>query len=140
MSKGKLRLNTQLPVEFIRYVLAGIINTGLSYGLYLLILTRLPYQAAYAIAYVIGIGVQFLLHIFFVYRVPPNIVRFSGYPVIHVILYGFGAGLLYVLVNMLEVNSRIAALIVIFASIPVGFLLTRTWLVGHRIKRRYDNS
>ena len=134
MSNEKMRLNTKLPAEFVRYVLAGVANTGLSYGLFLLLLAWLTYHVAYAIAYIAGIGFQFLLHTCFVYRVSPTVARLRGYPVIHVLLYGFGATLLHVLVNMLYVNPRWAALIVIFASIPVGFLLTRTWLVTrHRI-------
>lgn len=123
-----MRPHAQLQAEFVRYVLAGAANTGLSYGFYMLMLTWLPYQAAYAIAYTIGIGTQFLMHTCFVYRLPPTAVRLCGYPGIHLLLYGFGALLLHTLVDALDIDARVAALVVIIASIPAGFLLTRIWL------------
>jgi len=123
-----MRPNAQLQAEFVRYVLAGVANTGLSYGFYMILLIWLPYQAAYAIAYIIGIGTQFLMHTCFVYRVPPTPIRLCGYPGIHLLLYGFGALLLHTLVDVFGIDARVAALVVIIASIPVGFLLTRIWL------------
>jgi len=72
-----------------------------------------------------GIGTQFLLHTYFVYRVPPTAARLGGYPVKYLLLYGFGAVLLHTLVDVVGIDARVAALGVIIASIPVGFLLTR---------------
>lgn len=128
MNNGKTRLRTLMSAEFVRYMLAGVVNTGLSYVFYFLLLTWLPYQVAYAIAYIAGIGTQFLLHTCFVFRVPPTVTRLSGYPLIHLLLYAYGAALLHTLVEMLGVKMSVAGLVVIIASFPVGFLLTRIWL------------
>lgn len=139
MNYEKMRPDKQLSAEFVRYVLAGFANTGLSYGLYLLLLGWLSYQVAYIIAYIVGIGVQFMLHTYFVYRVPPTAVRLSGYPVIHLLLYGYGAVLLHILVEVFVINASVAALIVITTSIPAGFLLTRMWLNYRSNKKRRQN-
>lgn len=134
-----MRSNTRISAELVRYVLAGVANTGLSYGLILLLLAWLPYQAAFAIAYIVGIGTQFLLHTYFVFRVPPTVVRLSGYPVIHLLLYGIGAMLLHTLVESLGISVSLAALVVIIALIPMGFILTRIWL-NFGIKKHSDKT
>jgi glycosyltransferase involved in cell wall biosynthesis/putative flippase GtrA len=135
-----MRTKTRIPAEFVRYVLAGVVNTGLSYALYLLLLAWFPYHAAYAIAYIVGIGTQFLLHTCFVYFVPPTVARLSGYPLIHLLLYGFGALLLHILVEVFRFDASVAALIVIIASIPIGFVLTRFWLTYAIVNKQIEKK
>ncbi len=114
---------------FLRFVIVGALNTALTFGIYVVLVHFLHYQLAYAISYVAGIALQFLLHSRFVFRVPLRVVNLVGYPPIHVVLYAFGAALLYVLVARMGMNLRIAPLLVIVSSVPLSFALTRAWLV-----------
>ncbi len=118
--------------EFLRFVAVGALNTGLTYGLYVALVHFIHYQLAYAVAYSTGIVLQFLLHSRFVFRVPLRATNVFGYPPIHLVLYGFGALLLHVLVARLGMNERLAPLLVIALSVPLSFALTRAWLGRHR--------
>lgn len=111
--------------EFARFLLAGLANTAITYCLYLLLLQVLSYQSAYGFAYLAGIFTQYLLHSWFVYRTPLRWRRLFGYPVMHLLMYGIGAALLYLLVVTLSVNPKFAALLVVAASIPLGYLFSR---------------
>ncbi len=114
--------------EFLRFVTVGALNTGLTYGIYVALVHFIHYQLAYAVAYSAGIVLQFLLHSRFVFRVPLRWSNLGGYPPIHLVLYGFGALLLHVLVARLGMDERLAPLLVIALSVPLSFALTRAWL------------
>ena len=47
--------------EVLRYLLAGGVNTVVSYGLYLALLRVLDYRTAYVLAFVAGIALSFVL-------------------------------------------------------------------------------
>ena len=119
------------PGEFLRFIAVGALNTGLTYGIYVALVHFVHYQLAYAVAYSAGIVLQFLLHSRFVFRVPLRWSNLGGYPTIHLVLYGFGALLLHVLVARLDMDERLAPLLVIALSVPLSFALTRAWLVRH---------
>ena len=114
--------------EFLRFVAVGALNTALTYGLYVALVHFMHYQLAYALAYVAGIVLQFVLHSRFVFRVPLRWANMLGYPPIHFVMYGFGALLLHVLVARLGMDARLAPLVVIALSVPLSFALTRGWL------------
>ncbi len=114
--------------EFLRFVAVGALNTALTYGTYVALVHFVHYQLAYAIAYSAGVVLQFLMHSRFVFRVPLRWSSLLGYPPIHVLLYGFGALLLHVLVARLGMDARLAPLLVIALSVPLSFALTRGWL------------
>lgn len=103
----------------------------MTWGLYLALHVILSHQIAYAIAYAAGILLQFALHSRFVFGVPMDWRSGLGYPGIHLFLYAFGAVLLQVLVVGAGVDTRLAPLIVVIASVPLSYGLTRRWLVPH---------
>lgn len=111
--------------EFARFLLAGATNTLLSYLLYLLLLEFLAYLLAYSIAYCIGIALSYFLNIYFVFKQRASLTSFVKFPIVYVVQYGLGAGMLWLLVDRAGMAPAIAMLGVIVVTIPVTFLASR---------------
>jgi putative flippase GtrA len=111
--------------EFARFVVAGSINTGVGYGVYLLLLPLIGYQPAYAAAYLAGIVVAYLLNSMFVFRSRITVRTALRYPLVYLVQYLFGAVLLFGLVAGFGFGQRWAALIALALSVPVSYVLNR---------------
>ena len=120
------------PAEFLRFLVAGLINTGASYVVYLLLLSALGYEAAWAGAYAAGILVAYVLNSRFVFGTPMTVRKALRYPLVYLAQYLVSAALLYALVTWLGVDARWAALIVLICSVPASFVLNRLALVSRR--------
>ena len=92
--------------EFARFLFAGAVNTGISYAAYLLLLTVLPYLAAYAISYLLGIVLSYLLLTRFVFRAPPRLSTAVRFPLVYVAQYLLGSAVLALLVAVRFVGWR----------------------------------
>lgn len=114
--------------QFTRFIGAGLVNTGVGYGVYLVLLIWINYQVAYAAAYVVGIVVAYTLNSLFVFRSPIGLRTALRYPLVYLAQYLFGAALLYGMVRWLGIDRRWAALIALALSVPVSFLLNRVAL------------
>ena len=115
--------------EFARFIIAGSINTGVGFGVYLLLLPLVGYQPAYAAAYLVGILIAYLLNSIFVFRSRISVSTAIRYPLVYLIQYLFGAMLLFGLVAGLGLGRRWAALIALILSVPVSYVLNRVVLV-----------
>ena len=111
--------------EFARFLGVGLVNTGVGYGIYLILLRWIGYQLAYAAAYVVGIGFAYVLNSLFVFRSRMRLRTALRYPLVYLAQYLFGAALLYGMVNWLGFDRRWAALVALFLSVPISFLLNR---------------
>jgi putative flippase GtrA len=116
--------------QFTRYLIAGVVNTAITYGLLVAALRWLPYAAAYTVAYVSGVAIGYLLQSRFVFRVPLGIRRALRFPLVYVAQYVVGIALLWLLVDRLGTEATWAALVVVVANVPLGFMLSRLLLVG----------
>lgn len=111
--------------EFSRFLLAGAINTLLSYLLYLFLLKFLAYLLAYSVAYCLGIAISYFLNVYFVFKQRANFVSFVKFPIVYVAQYCLGSGLLWLLVEGARIAPAIAMIGVIAATIPVTFIASR---------------
>jgi putative flippase GtrA len=111
--------------EFIRFILAGAVNTISGYALYCALLLVVPFAAAYTASYVLGILISYVLNCVFVFRTRLSIGSAIKYPFVYVAQFGFGLLLLSVLVKRAGLDPKVAAMIVVFCSVPVTFLLNR---------------
>jgi len=111
--------------EFGRFLLAGATNTLLSYLLYLLLLEFIAYLLAYSIAYCFGIAISYLLNVYFVFNKRASFTSFVRFPIVYALQYGLGAGLLWLLVDMIGMAPEMAMIGVIAATVPVTFLASR---------------
>ncbi len=119
------RAHEGIAAQFARFLVVGLANTGIGYAVYLLALPYIGYQPAYAMAYVAGIVVAYLLNSTFVFRRSLSVATAARYPLVYAVQYAAGALVLHGLVNWLGVDAHWAALIALAASVPVSFVLNR---------------
>jgi len=115
--------------EFGRFLIAGALNTALTYGLYLLLLDALGYVLAYSVAYVVGIVVSYFLVSRFVFRTSATLASFLRYPLVYVVQYLVGTAVLWMCVEWIGVRREFALLATIAATVPVTFVISRWVLI-----------
>ena len=111
--------------SFARFVVVGVINTVASYSLFVALELVLPYVVAYAIAYVAGIVLSYMLNTGFVFRVPRRWSTFLRFPLVYVVQFALGSGVIVALVEGFAMSPRVAALLALVATVPVTFLAAR---------------
>lgn len=114
-----------LHSEFLRFLIAGSLNTIISYIVYLLLLYHLPYLLAYSLAYAISLLFSFYLNAKFVFKVPVKLKKFLVYPSIYLLQYLVGILVLYIAVNFFQISEKLSLFISILITIPVTFILNR---------------
>ena len=122
--------------QFARYVVAGAANTALTYALLVVAMRYIGYLGAYTIVYAVGIVFGYWLQSRFVFRVPLAWRVALRFPIVYLVQYAVGAGVLWLLVDAAHVDSDVAALIVVIANVPLGFLLSRLLLAQTRLPHR----
>jgi putative flippase GtrA len=126
--------------EFQRYLIAGGVNLGVSYGLYLALSLVLPYAIAYTSAYSVGLVVSYLLQARLVFRAPLRLGAALRYPLVYVAQYLAGVGLLTLLVDTLGVHTAVAPALVIAATVPLTFILSRLIVRGRAVQRGSEDT
>lgn len=106
-----------------RFVIAGALNTGLTYVLYLALLQFMPYGAAYSVTYLAGMALGYALNAYLVFKARPTAKSAAMYPFVYVLNYLLGLCLLYALVEIVAVPREIAPLLVVAVTLPVMYLL-----------------
>jgi putative flippase GtrA len=118
--------------ELLRYLIAGAGNTVFTYALLVLAMQWIAYLAAYTIAYAVGIVIGYALQSRFVFRVPIAWRTAFRFPLVYVAQYASGAFVLWLLVDVARIRPHLAALVVVVATVPLGFLLSRRVLASRR--------
>ena len=122
----------RLQEPFFRFVIAGAVNTVVTYLLFLGLASFLNHMIAYTLAYAFGIALSYLLNTQFVFRTAPRWKTAAAFPLVYAAQYAWGLIVLYVLVDVLNYRSEIAMLVVIGSSVLLTYALTRRVLVGAR--------
>lgn len=114
-----------LQVDFARFLLSGGFNTLVTYGIYLLLLNVLSYKTSYTVAYVAGIVLAYSLNRYFVFKSHQGIKSVALFPLVYLAQYLTSLLILWVWVEKLGLDSRIAPLIAIAITVPMTFVLSR---------------
>lgn len=120
-----MNLDYFLKEEFGRFLVAGAINTTLSFSLYFIFNLFVHYQLAYWLAFVGGILFSFWLNSRWVFRTGMKWSTFFAFPLVYLFQYVFGAAMLHLLVEMLGMSEWWSPLLVIALSVPVTFVMSR---------------
>ena len=115
---------------FVRFLIAGGLNTALTYALYLLLLRFWDYLPAYSAAYVVGILLSYFLNASFVFRIRPTTSKLLKFPLVYLAQYATGAAILWICVEWFGVPRELGLVFSIAASVPITFLAARVVLQG----------
>jgi putative flippase GtrA len=108
-----------------RFLVAGAINTGSTYLLYLLLLRVLPYGASYSIAFLAGIVIAYVLNRLYVFKAHRGVASVVALPFVYLIQYGVGMLVLWVWVAWAGWDERLAPLAAILLTLPITYGLSR---------------
>ncbi|MGN6517798.1 MAG: GtrA family protein [Dokdonella sp.] len=118
--------------EILRFLAGGASTTAVSYAVYLLLLARLPYVAAYSIAYAVGIAWSYFANTWFVFRERASVSRALAFPLVYAVQYLVGSLLLFALVDGLHVPAAFGPLLVVVLTLPLTYVLSRRIIVRSR--------
>jgi len=118
-----------LKNKFFKFIGAGVINTVVSYLLYVILVLFLSYQISYAISFVFGIVLSFVLNTKYVFEVERTFKKFVLFPLVYLVQYLLGAFMMNIMVEMVGVNKFFAPLVVAVCLLPVSYLLSKKILV-----------
>jgi putative flippase GtrA len=122
-------MQKQRPLhDLIKFIIGGGINTAFTYGLYFGLQVIMPYQAAYAVAFALGIVFSYWFNSTIVFKTPISWKGFMTFPLVYLIQYVLSAILLGFFVEQIGINQLFAPLFVIIVTVPITFILTR-WLL-----------
>ena len=110
---------------FGRFLIAGAINTLVTYVLFLALSSVLHHAIAYTIAYVAGIGLAYVMAASFVFGAGFTAKSAARFPVVYLIQYLFGLGALALLIDWLGMSRQLAMLLVVATSLPLTFVLSK---------------
>jgi putative flippase GtrA len=116
--------------RIVRFGLVGVINTGVYYGVYLILRTVLPYLVAHVIAFLLAMVGSYFLNCWFTFRTRPTLRKFLLFPLSNATNFTITSVGLYLLVDIGHVNEKISPLIAAAAAIPVTYVVARYVLVG----------
>jgi len=110
-------------LRFARFLVVGVLNTAVSYAVYLALLYVLDYRIAYTIAYVVGLALGYWLQARFVFQTPVATRSAVAYVATYVTMYVASVLMLWVAVDLLGVSKPWAMLIALCVTVPTTFLL-----------------
>lgn len=123
--------------RIVRFGIVGVINTGTYYALYLLLQTMLPYLVAHVCAFALAMVGSYFLNCSFTFRAKPSWQSFLLFPLSNAANFVITTLGLYVLVQHLGMDERIAAIPAAAIAIPITFLVAQFTLTGGS-RRRLD--
>ena len=117
--------------EVLRYLLAGGVNTVVSYGLYLALLRVLDYRTAYVLAFVAGIALSFVLLRHMVFARPGKRFSWAYVAASHGLQLVLGLAVVEAWVAWLGGPTWAAPLVAAMVSVPMLFVLQRWIFTPH---------
>jgi putative flippase GtrA len=112
-----------LKCRWFRFLLGGVVNTAVTYGLYLSIELIVNYQIAYFFAYLTGMIIAYIVNSLFVFRVELSYKSLFAYPLVYLAQYLISAMLLGTMVEVFGLAKVYAPLLVIVMMIPLTYVV-----------------
>jgi putative flippase GtrA len=122
-----------IKFPFLSFVFWGLLNTGLTYLIYRLVLELAPYLIAYTIAYLSGILISYFLNSMLVFKTALHWKKALQYPFVYLLQYLLGSLLISLLIEILGIAPSIAAILNALVLLPISFILSR-FILAKKIK------
>lgn len=114
-----------MAARWLRFALAGLGNTAVTYGVYLALNLVINYSTAYFIAYFTGVFLSYYLNVVYVFKKKITAKGFFSYPVVYIAQYVISALLLLLVIDVAHVPESAGPLVVIAAMLPVTYLANK---------------
>lgn len=111
--------------NFKKFLISGVFNTFLTYGVYLALLMFLPYTTSYTISYVTGIVLAYMLNRFFVFKEHRGLRSVVLLPLVYLVQYVVSMLVLWCWVEKFGFADLLAPLVAITITIPITYMLSR---------------
>lgn len=108
-----------------RFLVVGGVNTVLSYGIYFLLTMVTTFRIAYAIAFVTGIMISYLLNLFYVFETTHSFKKCWLFLLVYLSQFTSCFFALNFLVGLIKINPLIAPLFVAITVMPITYLFTK---------------
>jgi putative flippase GtrA len=128
-----------LNKDFFRFLLVGGINTCITYGLYLILLSALPYSVSFTISYVVGLIFVSIVNVTVVFHKKISVINSIKTISVYLVQYLLSMLLLIIFIHNLSISPKIAPLIIIVLLIPATFFSNR-FLLQERPKKNQQEK
>lgn len=112
-------------MRFIRFLLAGGVNTFVAYVVYLCLLNWLDYSVSYFVAYGVGVLVAWLLARYFVFMSRGVSFSLGWHLLLHAVQFSSTSFLINYFVENLGLHESIALFPALIIVVPFGYLMSR---------------
>ncbi|WP_169083624.1 GtrA family protein [Paenibacillus sp. PL91] len=109
----------------IKFGMVGLLNTLITYILYLVLLDHYPYVISYSVSYVAGIFISYFFNTLFVFKQPISLKNLLKFPIIYLVQYLLNLLLMFILVDTLNINEKFSLIISIIVTFPITFILSK---------------
>lgn len=109
----------------IKFILGGLINTSITYFIFLALNFFVAYWLAYSAAFIIGVIISFAINRNFVFNENSGLKSFAVLLVFYLGLLAYNNAILYLLVSKTSLPEEIAVILVIALNVPISFLFIR---------------
>jgi putative flippase GtrA len=114
-----------------RFLVVGGINTGITYGLYCVLVFWWHPQLAWLTVFLIGLALGFYGHTRLVFKGRLGHRKAVGYTLLQLLLYALSSATIYIAMHFAGLGPRAAAAVAIAINVPISFLLSR-WILSDR--------
>jgi len=108
-----------------RFLIIGLINTLISWVLFLILDLFIDYILAYTCSFILCIVSSYFLNSFFVFNQSLSLKKLFKYPIIYLIQYVVQAPSLIFLVETLNISKIFSIIIVTVIIIPITFVCSK---------------
>lgn len=109
----------------LRFVLFGLANTGVTYGLYCLLVFAFPAQLSYMIVYAFGVLLAYIGNARWVFQERIKASSAMIYPLMHLGQYLVTATILQLLLHFFSMSARPSLALAIVIVTPFTFFMNR---------------
>ena len=114
----------------IRFIILGVINTILTYFIYLIFLSLLPYVWAYSITYLLGLTNSYLFSSYWVFKKKIAIKSGMNFLIYYLSNYLVNIIALWIFIDLIGLSEKIAPLITISLLTPFFYLISKKIFLG----------
>jgi putative flippase GtrA len=113
-----------------RFLVSGAANTLATYALYLVLLNPLGHRLGYSLAFAAGVVLAYGLNRGYVFRSHAGWRSVIAVPLIYILQYVLGLGIVEAWVSWLALPAALAPLAAIGLTLPLTYLLSKKSFLG----------